>query len=350
MAVISGAQTNAIVQIASTWGTAVAGGANDKFAGEITFSSNAQELVRREIGTGNHMVRSATKGAVKPSFNLTMEPGFTNTFGPLLAQFMGTSSVGAEITSGQGDYLHTITFNTTLNAKYVTVAFETSSTTVIEFPTSAVRSITIKTTSIPGYLEANFECVANKIELSTAVNTNAICAAATENSGNEMMTADFVDYFYINTQSGGAPGSGNQYNITSWELTLTRPQELPSEIKGSAGNSAPRSGGLFEGRLKVTAIELADHTYFTAWDQETVYKSISSVSGSLIGSTTAREFRTYLPGMQLLQEPKYSLTSAGVNAVEFDFKLLKAAANPTGFTSTYPYFLLYNNFSTGYLA
>jgi hypothetical protein len=351
MAAKSGSNTSAICQIATTWGTAVAGGAGDKLAAEITPNFNVTELTKREVGTGNNMVTSGTKGNIKPSLGITMDIGCRNTFDVMLAQFMGTAAAPSEVNVGQGDYKHTITYSTTLNGKYVTIAYESASATVHEFPTCAVRSVTIKSTTIPGYIEGNLELIADSVALSTSTNTNAVLAAATEGTGNELFTADFVDYFWAATQSSGSLSSSNVREITSFELTLTRPQELPNEMKGASGNSAPRSAGMgLEGSLKVNLIELVDHTWYTVWNAETVYKAKLGFEGSQIGSGANKALYAYLPGIMLLKEPNYALVSPGINAVSLDFKLTKAASNPTGMSSTYPYFELINNLSTSLLA
>jgi len=349
MASITGAQTSAAVQIATTWGTAAASGAGDKFAGEISHSLNEQELVSRAIGSGNYMITAATRGNEKPTVNLTMDVGYRNTFDVLLAQFMGTAGAPTEVTGGQADYKHTLTFNTSLNSKYITFAYESSSAKVHEFPTCGVRSASIRTPSVPGYVEAQFELVANKLELSTAVNTNAVLQAATA-TDTELAAVSFDDTFWINTASGGAVSSGDALAVTSWQLDLERPQDSANEIKGSAGNGSPIATDLFSGTLTITLKELADHTYYTIWSAETAQKCKFTVSGSQIGSGTNKSVAVYIPRMQLISAPSYSVTSNGTNAVTYTFRISKASANPTGMSSTYPYFEITNGLSTSLLA
>lgn len=351
MASITGAQTKAGVKIASTWGTAVACGATNAFAGEITPNFNVNELTSRQIGSGAYMLSSATRGSLAPTISLTADMGYRNNCDVLLAQMMGTSGAPTEVTVGQSDYKHTITFNTALNAKYVTFAFESSSTTTMEFPTCAVRSIGLASTSIPGYVDFTAELLANDVSLSSATNTNATLANCTFSEGvPELVAADFADKFQTNDQSAAALSSGGQYNITGFELSLERPQELIPEIKGASGNSAPIGSDLFNGSFNVTVKELADHAYYTIWNAETARKALLEIQGTQIGTGTNKRLSVYLPRMILVTEPQYALTDQGTNTLSLNFRLLKASANPTGMTSTYPYFEIVNGLSTSLLA
>lgn len=352
MASITGAQTKAGVKIASTWGTAVACGAGNSFAGEISPSFNVSEITSRQIGSGAYMLSSATRGSVIPTVSLTADLGYRNNCDVLLAQFMGTSGAPTEVTAGQADYKHTVTFNSTLNAKYVTLAFESSSATVMEFPTCAVTSIGIATTGVPGYLDFTAELLANTVELSSATNTNATLANCTFTEGvPELVAVDLVDKFRTNNQSAAAVGSGDQYNITGFNLALNRPQEIIPEIKGSAGNSAPLGTDLFDGTLSVDVKELADHAYYTIWSAETARKALIEIEGTTIGTGTAKRFSIFLPRLVLVTEPQYALTDQGTNTLSMEFRLLKAATAPTGMTgSTYPYFEIVNGLSTSLLA
>ncbi len=349
MASISGMQTNAIVKVASTFGTAVSGGAGNKFKGEITPNFNVDTLTPRQIGSGVHMIQTATRGNYKPSLSLAMDGGYRNTMDYILAQFFGTSGTPSEQTASQADYKHTLTFNTTINAKYLTMAYESSSATVIEYPSCATRSVSFNVSDAPGILEFGAELIAHNAVLSSTTNTNASMASATA-TDVEVIAFNFDDTFRINTSSGGSLSGSDQYNITGYNLTLTRPQDFTGEIKAAAGNGAPIPTGLFEGTLQVTVKELADHTYFTYWQNETPLKCRLDIQGTQIGSGVNKAVTIYIPKMILVQEPQYALTSDGVNALTLNFQIVAATSNPTGMSSTYPYVEIINGLSTSLLA
>jgi hypothetical protein len=349
MASINGIAAKAGVKIATTWGTAVA--CTESIIAEITPSGNTQELIAREIGSGNAMATSATFGSIKPTVSITSEWGATSAAEFLLAQLFGTSAAPTEATASQADYPHNIVFNTTRNAKYVTVAWQDASATTMEIPTAAVRSFTLKSTSIPGYVEYTAELVGSSLSLSSSTNTTASLNSCATVSGLERLTCTYEDYFWINSQSSGAVSSSDKLNITSWEVTYTQPQELPDEMKGSAGNGAPVIGGLFETSLKITCKDMGDHTYFTLWSAETALKAKLNFEGSQIGTGTNKGTAMYFPALRLIKEPGNALTNPGFNPLTLEFRGLKALAAPTGMSvSTYPYIIQTNNRAGSLLA
>ena len=353
MAIKSGAETISGWKIGSTWGTAVAVGTGNKAAAEITINDNTQELSSKQVGSGLQMVNGVTRGSISPSISISGDGAFTNGMPVLLAQLLGTSAAPTEVTASQGDYRHTITFNSTLNSKYLTIARETSSTTTEEVPSAAVRSFSLSTTSIPGYLAYSAELIGDQIVLNSSTNTNATLASATfQNSDFQkaLAAAAYDDDFQINAQSGGALSTSNQLDIISYSLQLDRPQETPGEIRNAAGLGAPIMSDLFGGSLTVVLKSNADNTYHNAWANETLYKTKFIVTGAQIGSGTSYAIEVFLPGLQLIQKPKYDPVSPGVNNVTLTFKLVQAAANPTGMSSTYPYFVITNTQATSLLA
>lgn len=301
------------------------------------------------IGSGKQMIDTATRGNFKPSIDLTMDARYRDCMAFILAQFMGTSGAPVEQTGGQGDYKHTITFNTTMNAKYGTLAYESASATVIEYPTTACQSIRFALDDAPGILEFGASLIANTALITGTTNSNASMAAATL-VDSEVIAYAFEDTFRMNAASGGAVGGGDQYNITSFELNLERPQEIMGEIKGSSGNSDPIASGLFAGTLTLGVKSLEDHAKFTEWSAETPQKCSLNIQGTQIGTGVNKAITINIPRMLLVQEPQYTLSSEGVNPLTLTYVLLQASAAPTGMSSVYPYFEIINGLSTSLLA
>lgn len=350
MASITGAATNAIAKIASTYGTAVTGGAGNKLAAEITPNFNEDVLSPKVVGTGTSMPKTKTRGNFKPTLSLSMDGGYRNCMDTFIAQFLGTSGAPVEQTASQGDYKHTITFNSSLNAKYLTVAYESSSATVIEYPSCAVRSITLAAQDAPGILAFGADLICNTALVSSTTNTNASMASATA-TDTEVVAFAFEDTFRINASSGGSLSGSDQKNILSYSLTLTRAQEIQGEIKGASGNGSPIATGIpLEGTLTVTLKELADHADFTIWSAETPQKCRFDIQGTQIGTGVNKAVTVYIPKMMLVTAPQYSVTSEGVNAVTLTYQIVQATANPTGMSSTLPYFEIINALSTSLLA
>lgn len=349
MARISGVKTNAILKIASNFGTAVSGGAGNKFIAEISPNFNIDELVPRMIGSGVSMINTATRGNLKPTLDITMDARYRDCMAFIIAQFMGTAGAPVEQTGGQADYKHTITFNTTLNAKYETVAYESASATVIEFPSCVGQEINFSLEDAPGILEFSASLLANNVLITGTTNTNGSMASATL-TDTETINFAFDDTFRMNANSGGSLAGGDQYNITGYNLTLTRPQEMVGEIKASVGNGDPIETGLFEGTLTLTVKSLEDHAKFTEWSAETPQKCSLNIQGTQIGSGVNKAITINIPKMLLVQEPNYELTSEGINPLTLTYRILQATANPTGMSSTLPYFEIINGLSASLLA
>lgn len=351
MASISGAQTAMAVQVATTWGTAVASGAGDRFAGEAQINFNSNILSSRTIGSGQFMRANFTRGAFIPTVSLTADLGYRNNCDTLIAAFMGTSGAPTLVTVGQGDYKHTITFNTTLNARYISFGYTDTDSTSIEVPTAAVRTIGVKTTSVPGYLDFTAELLGNNVVFPGSTNTYAAINATTFTEGTpELVACDFVDAFRTNAQSAGTLVGGSLYSITGFDFSMTRNQDIIPEIKGSAGLSAPVSSGVAEGTLNLTVKELATQAYYTVWSAETAQKALIDIQGTQIGSGTNKTFIIQFPRILLTQEPQYQVNTDGTNTLGLNFQLAVASANPTGMTSTYPYFEITNTLATSLLA
>ena len=352
MAGILGSNANAIYKIASTWGTAVSGGAGNKIKGEFTPAPNVSMLKLRQMGSGVPMTQTLTRGSFKPAGKLVMDAGYRNCMDNIIAQFMGTAGAPVEQTGAQGDYKHTITLNASPNAKYGTFAYEDSSATVVEFPTTATQGISLSLDEAPGILQFSADLLANNILYSTTnatTNTNGSLASATATDVEPIAYAD-VDTFRINLASGGALSGSDQLNICGFKLDLSRPQMLKGEIRGAAGLSAPIITDVFQGTMSVTLIQNVDHTYNTYWFNETALKCALNIQGTQIGSGVNKAISCYIPRMILSEPPVYNPVSPGINQVVLNFGIFGATANPTGMTSFYPYFEIINQLSTSLLA
>lgn len=349
MAAISGINTSAMIKVASTFGTAVTAGTGNKIAAEITPSFNAEEIQARSVGSGASIPSDIYRGAVKPTVSLAGDGGYRNNLDVLLAALFGTSAAPTEVTVSQGDYKHTITWNTTHPAKYLTFAFESTSTTVLEMPSCAVRSIELNVDSVPGILTYTAELLANDVVLTGTTNDNTEIDAATF-TDTTLIAQEYSDLFRINVSSDDALSGSDNLSITSWTMSVNRPLDFIGEIKGSSGNGAPVEAGDPEITLSVTLKQLDDHTHYTAFNAGTQYKCSLDIQGAQIGSGTNKTFKSLFPKIQLIKEPTYAVTETGVNTVTLDFRALKASANPTGMSSTYPYFEITNTLSTSLLA
>lgn len=348
MASKSGAFTSSAYKIAGTFGTAASVGAGNKLPYAITPNFNVDELTVQQIGTGVTFEDFTARGNLAPTVSLAGDGGYANGMDYICAQFFGTAAAPAEQTGGQGDYKHVVSWNTTSNAKYGTLVYETSTTTVLEYPSTTTTSISFDASDAPGILQFSAELLAHNVLTTGTANNNAAVVAATS-VDTERIAFAFEDTFKINNFSGAALSGAAAQAITAFQLTLNRPQELRGEIKGAVGNSAPVDSDIANGSLSITLKECADHTWFSLWLAETAQKCQLNIQGTQIGTGVNRAITIYIPKMVLVQEPQYAITSPGVNPLTLNFKIIAAAAAPTGMTSVYPYMDIINTRSANLL-
>lgn len=351
MASISGNNTNMGLKVATTWNTAVACGSGNRLGVELTPNFGASYYTARSIGSGLVMAQESVLANSLPTVSLVGDLGYRNNWDVIFALFFGTAGAPSEVTVGQSDYKHTITLLGTLPTKYGCIAWETSSGTTQEIPTATVRSIGIKSTSVPGPLEATAELVGGIVNRSSVTNTNASLASTTYTEGTpELAAINFDDYLWIDDQGTAALASADVYAITGFDFSLTRPHEIRSEIKGSSGNGIPKVTGNVEGKVTFNVAELADHTYYTVWAAETAKKALLSCEGSQIGTGTNKSIKIYIPRIKMDDAPGYAVTDPGTNALTLSWATYAASANPTGMNSKYPYLEITNGLSTSLLA
>lgn len=350
MATISGVNTRAAIGIsesADTWGTAEA--VDERIVFEsLTFNENVNTLMTSGIGSGGQFSDNAKRGAVSVSGSLTMKAGFDNGFTKLMAAFMGASS-GSEQTSSQGDYLHVITSNATAAAYWITLAVESSSTTVLEFPSMAITGVTLNFKPMD-YVEATFDFIADRLVTTSPTNNNAAIGATTVTDSEYACYMD-SDEFLINAQASGAlTTSTHRLNTTGVVFTLQKNLEFIIEAKGSSGNGTPVFSDKATGRVSVALKANADNTYWTAAQAATEYKCSTKAEGTQIGSGDNKKIEALIPRMILIETPDMSLSSPGTNPVTLNFEILEAASNPTGMSDTTPYIEVTNEQSSDYTA
>lgn len=350
MAEITGSRTNLIMKIGSTFGTAVSGGAGNKIPfRSISRSLNPAALENAPLGLGRSMLTDSRRGNLIPRLSIDMVAGFRNSMDVMIAQMMGTAAAPTEQTASQGDYKHTITFSDTRNAKWLTTAFDATTTEVFEYPSCAVTRINIKADPPASYLNFAADLLANEEKIASTTNTNASLASATLTDDEEAVVQT-TSTFRMNTQSGSALAGGDKVEITSLDFELMIPQNPIFEIKGASGNSEPRVGGLLEGTVKITFAELASFTYFTAAAADTAYKMDFEVTGTQIGSGVNKSIKILVPRMKIIEDIDFGLNDPGNNQPTVTMKLLSSSSNPSGMTSNYPYFEIINTLSTSLLA
>lgn len=351
MAIISGKQTILGFASTATWGTEVQAAtllAFDTFDPGISHTTIESSSTN---GLNQVMLDDMERGATTYRPSITMKMRSNAKWEYLLAQIMGTSAAPTEVTGGQADYKHTITVNTSANPKYFSLAWLSSSATVLAFPSIAVTKATLTIPNPPGVATWRFDMIADSILRSTSTTSVAELQALTA-PATAPLIVDQDDEFLVNAASGAGLSSGTDcVSVRALTFTIERPQDSLAEIKCATGNASPTDNGLINATLDVTAKGLEDHTVLAAGDAGDVKKlSVYIDSETQIGSGTVHSFKLFVPRAKIIQEPTYPITSPGFNPLSYQYQCLKASANPTGMTSTYPYFEIVNTTSTSLLA
>lgn len=352
MARITGTQTRSVYALGTTstnYGTAVAAGAGDRIRGNIAANFTVQELIKNAIGSGLIMQDDIIAGRLTPILTLSGDMGFRSGPEKLAAQFFGSTSVGAELTGGQGDYLHTFVISPNANPAFGTFAYEATSTDVIELPSCATRTLTTSFTQTTELVQFSAELLGNDAVLEYPENSNADIAAATM-VDTECVVVKFEDTFRLALQSAGALDEDDQVDILGYNRTLTRPQDFSGLVKGSAGNPPPLADQILSGTLNVSLEALDNIDFYLAWLNGDTFKCELAIEGSQIGTGNYKTYREVCPRMKLVQPPVYNVTESGFNSVDLTFTLLQASANPTGMVSTMPYTQIINTKNTAYIA
>jgi len=349
----TGAGTIAGYQInpaATVFGTAIALGVDDRLAARITNTTSVTDNRASPVGTGAGMDTDAALGNISPSATLEMEGGYENGMDQVMAQYFGIATAAVEQTGGQGDFLHRFTTNTTFNANFGTLAYETSSTTTIEFPSAATTTITVTLSDIANFLTFGADILGNKQELSTGINDNAQLATTTI-ADTEKIIVGFDDAFLLNDETDIALVNPTDcLAITDLSFSYTKPQEFVGEIKCTAGNGEPIATDLIVGTLSVTLKQLDDHTFYDLHEAETTSKMLLEIQGTQIsGSGLNKTFRLYIPKAKLIQNPEYNVIETGINPHVLNFDLLAAAATPAGMFDTLPHVEFINQRTTDYI-
>lgn len=350
MATLSGVNTRAAIAIseaADTWGTAEA--VDERIVFEsLTFNENVNVLMTSGIGSGGQMSDNAARGAVAVSGSLTMKAGYNNGFTRLLAAFMGASA-GSEQNAGQSDYLHVITSDPVIAKHWITLAIESSSTTVLEFPSMAITGLTLNFTPMD-YIEATFDFIADRLVTTSPTNNNS-AVGATAITDSEVALFQDADELLINAQGGaGLASPGDRLVTTGVIFTMQKNLEFITEAKGSAGNGIPVFSDKATAQLSVSLKSNADNTYWLAAQNATEYKASTKAEGTQIGTGDNKKIEILIPRMMLIETPDMSFSSPGTMPVTLNFECLEAASNPTGMSDTTPYFEVTNAQSADYTA
>lgn len=341
---------------ASTYGTALdlTAFADAKICCSVTESFSASEVVDDGIGCGSSTGFVTDVKLGQREYRATAEGnlGFQNGFDRILAQFFGAESAPAEQTAGQDDWLHVFKFASLANQRFGTFVWETGTASVIELPSVFWERIQISMEAVQGYVTWSADCVSNTAVFTSPVNTNADLATLTM-ANPELVFAECVHTFRMkqiaDDGTEDALDSGDQFNITSFDLELETPLEVILEMTG--GNCSKPSES--EGKTGTLTIGLKEHdgntNTYIPWAAGAFFMAEIMWTGSLIGSGVAHSVKIKLPKLKLVNSPGHAITNPGKNPVTLVMRVLQSVNTMPGYTSKGPEIEIVNQQEAAYL-
>lgn len=350
MAIISGKESRLGIIKTSAWGTETA---VDKLVAFDSFDPGVSHTVlegQSSNGLGQVMIEDQERGQTTITPSLTLKMRSEGDWEHLLAAFMGTAGVPTEQNTGDGDYLHQLTMATS-NSIYYSLAYLDSSTTSYSYPSVAISGVTIDIPNPPGVMTITFNMVADSIVKTGATNTVAVLNALTAPTTYPLVV-DQDDELLVNLESAGAlSNSTDCVAIRSCNINYQRPRLSLPEVKCADGNAEPVDDGLVTCEVSLVTKGMIDQSILTTGDTPTYDKlSFDNQSTSQIGSGDNHSFHFFMPRGRIVAEPSRTVSNPGFNEFSYVYTALKASSNPTGMSSTFPYFELTNTATADYLA
>lgn len=346
MASKTGALTRIILAKGTTFGTEVAGGANDKVeVSSLSWDESAEALIDMPIGSGQDMVNDSTRGATSPNLTIEKVARFNDAANMAMGILWGGTSFNVE---AGGYYAHSFIYNGTRNRNYFSAAWDSAAGSTIAMASCTPTKVVEKYGGFPNYLTQTIEAKGDAVTYASSTNTSTTLGTATV-ADTVRVIAKPSDRFRLNLQTGSALANGDTYSITGAEFSFEYPVDYPKEMKGSAGNGPPISTGSeapLVATLSITFRNMDDvhHRLFINSQNDTEYKADFVITGS----TGSYKRNYFFPRLKIVEDPQYDLTGTGENPVTVKFKSLVASSAPAGMFHGYPYWIVWNTRSSAY--
>lgn len=338
----------------STWGTAVAVQANGGIK-LTSYSENGGQasLPNEEVGAVAGSVPDIGNEGWQPSLNGKARYG---NFGRLLAFIFGTSGNPTQTPPATGTtYLHTLTWQTTLD-KFLTLCLGArAGAKPHEFPSEKINEVSLTFTD-GGELIFKVDGVACARERDSSTNDAATFAAATVRAGRRQVMGSHAT-FRMNTQSGGALAStADDIKIRSFELRLRRPMQVSHETQSTEAVE-PFEEGAVEVMFTITLRSYETDAYIALWEDLNTPTAKKADIKFLSGYTPTDGAEMYLqfdfPYVVVNEDPRIEVPGGGRIPHTVTFKAIAppSGSAPTGMSATGPVMgFVLDEVSTAYLS
>lgn len=337
MARSKGFQGICAVKKATTWGTAVAGGATDGVEVISLETPGNTELIEDMQITGNVTARESDAGTRTVDVTLKTALRYEG-LERLIALTLGTA--GAPTTVDTTGRRHAIKIANQIDGIFSTVAFELmKDTTIIEVPSVKWNAVTLRCAA-GGRAEIEFKGIGDDWKDNSAINTTTTIDTVTLPTNREYAVFGGA-VVRANAQAGGALAAGDVVYCSEIEVTIERAMDRIISTERGNKTSEPIESGFLKvsGTLTFPVYQsgTGGNSAFAMEQMAATKKKIDIqlVSTTLAGSAT--EFyahRLYLP-MAQFGEGKPSLSGPGAINWALPFNSHHVGSAPTGFTAGY---------------
>lgn len=299
---VSGNEIKAAFKKASTWGTAVACGANNGILLRPTSIKKSAEVMIDD-SLGNFFSKDGSLGAIKVEGDLPAYLRYDGGVVDLLAFVMGFAAAPVQ-QGATAAYNYTFTQPNLVDGIFATFAMNMKNY-VREVPSLKVAGFTIKGEAGKP-LEITFHCIGDNFIIDSAVNT-----LTTFNDVTYFETANRIRFsegvFRINDQADIALADAHKVYPSSFELKFMRPMEgrHTGQYTVTAGSSKqevidePQASGMPEVTLNLTFPRHTSTTWLAALGNDARKKADITFTGGLIESTYYRSMKFWFPNLQL---------------------------------------------------
>jgi hypothetical protein len=330
MSGVSGVELKAAAKKATTWGTAVALGANNGFLFRPT-SVVKDAGVKVDDSLGTFVSKDGTPGQIKVEGAIPEYLRYDG-FDLFMALFLGIA--GAPVQQGASTaYAFAYKWLMSTDGLFATYAKHMKNY-IEEHPSLKIAGFTLKGQTGDA-LEISFNVISQNMVVDSIVNT-----LTTFNNVTNFEEANRVKFsegtFRMNDQSAIALASGDKIYPSAFELTATRKlRGVYGQYKTAAPNvqdliDEPTNDGPPEIKLKLTFPRHTSVTYLSALGADTRKKFDMSFTGGLIASTYYRNITLPFPHLQMLNDKPAD--AAGIIQEPLEFLVHGASIAPAGMT------------------
>lgn len=252
-----------------------------------------------------------------------------------MALIMGTAGAPAQ-QGATAAYLHTLQLASNITGKFATLAQQKLSNKVWEYRSLKLHGFKLSA-QMNKPVKIALEGIADALDRASAVNTTATMANVTypDVANRIIMNADTV--VRVNDQSGAALDDTMKVYPSSIEINFNRPMDS-EPVAGQTGVDEPADNGFPVGTItmKFPRYNTANDAFFTDWDNFTSKKMDITFTGKTIEGAYKYQWQFSFTHLKV-DNPEAAVSGPGKIPFSLSFKILSAAAAPTGMAFTEPF-------------